>query len=50
MVSHDPSTRTRRFLLVCLVIRFFAKAKVNVTARGSPAVDVIIGPSNQGKL
>src|SRR6266478_2619915 len=46
MVSHDPSTRTRRF---SFVIRFVAKAKANVTARGSPVVgDVIIGASNQG--
>jgi hypothetical protein len=34
MVSHDPSTRTRRFTFV---IRFVAKA--NVTASGSPVVD-----------
>jgi len=36
IVSHDPRTRTSRS---SFVMRLVAKAKANVTASGSPAID-----------
>ena len=43
IVSHDASTRTNKF---SFVIRVVAKAKANVTARGSPAVDSVTSESD----